>query len=44
MRTYPEVDRGAWYGPNAARMIINPAQIPFIDELAEILATRPPAK
>jgi len=44
MRTYPEVDRGAWYTPNAARMIINPAQIPFIDELAEILATRPPAK
>lgn len=39
MRTFPEVDRGGWYTPDAARAIINPAQIAFIDELAEIIKT-----
>jgi len=39
MKTFPEVDRGAWYPPDAARAIINPAQIAFLDELAALLAT-----
>lgn len=43
MKTFPEVDRGAWYTLNAARAIINPAQIAFLDELAEILAAHRPA-
>ncbi len=37
MKTFPEVDRGAWYTLDAARAIINPAQIAFLDELALIL-------
>jgi predicted NUDIX family NTP pyrophosphohydrolase len=37
MKSFPEVDRGAWYSLDAARAIINPAQIAFLDELAEIL-------
>jgi predicted NUDIX family NTP pyrophosphohydrolase len=40
MKSFPEVDRGAWYSLDVARAIINPAQIAFLDELAEIL--RPP--
>jgi predicted NUDIX family NTP pyrophosphohydrolase len=43
MKTFPEIDRGAWYTLDAARAIINPAQIAFLDELAETLATQPPA-
>jgi predicted NUDIX family NTP pyrophosphohydrolase len=39
MKTFPEVDRGAWYTLDAARAIINPAQIAFLDELAEIIKT-----
>jgi predicted NUDIX family NTP pyrophosphohydrolase len=37
MQAFPEVDKGAWYTLEAARAIINPAQIPFLDELAETL-------
>ena len=37
MKSFPEVDKGAWYSLDAARAIINPAQIAFLDELAEIL-------
>ena len=37
--TFPEVDKGAWYPLDAARTMINPAQIAFLDELAQILAT-----
>jgi predicted NUDIX family NTP pyrophosphohydrolase len=40
MWTFPEVDRGGWYTPDAARAIINPAQIAFLDELADILAAK----
>ncbi|HXB32590.1 MAG TPA: NUDIX domain-containing protein [Puia sp.] len=39
MKTFPEVDRGAWCTLDAARAIINPAQIAFLDELAEIIKT-----
>ncbi len=37
MKSFPEVDKGAWYTLDAARAIINPAQIAFLDELAETL-------
>ena len=33
--TFPEVDRGAWFALADARTMINPAQIPFLDELEE---------
>lgn len=34
----PEVDRAEWFAPEAAREKILPAQIPFLDRLAELLA------
>jgi predicted NUDIX family NTP pyrophosphohydrolase len=40
IKTYPEVDRGAWYSLAAARTIINSAQIAFLDELAGFLITK----
>jgi predicted NUDIX family NTP pyrophosphohydrolase len=39
MKTFPEVDRGAWYTLDAARTIINPAQIAFLDELIDLIKT-----
>ena len=41
MKAFPEVDKGAWYTLEAARAIINPAQIAFLDELTETLGSRP---
>ena len=35
----PEVDRVAWFTPDAARVAINPAQVPLIDTLLEALGT-----
>ena len=35
MQTFPEVDKGGWFSLDEARRIINPAQIPFLDELEE---------
>jgi predicted NUDIX family NTP pyrophosphohydrolase len=35
MQTFPEVDKGGWFSLEEARRIINPAQIPFLDELEE---------
>jgi predicted NUDIX family NTP pyrophosphohydrolase len=32
-REFPEVDRAEWFGPEAARGKINPAQVEFIDRL-----------
>src|ERR1700677_3255512 len=40
-KTFPEVDRGAWYTLAAARAIINPAQIAFLDELADQIKNDP---
>ncbi|MBS2539097.1 NUDIX domain-containing protein [Catenulispora sp. NF23] len=40
MREYPEVDRGEWFGPEAAREKINSAQAAFIDRLEALLAER----
>jgi predicted NUDIX family NTP pyrophosphohydrolase len=37
METFPEVDRAAWFGLDAARHKLNPAQAAFVDRLAGIL-------
>jgi predicted NUDIX family NTP pyrophosphohydrolase len=34
----PELDRVAWFGTEAARAAMNPAQAPLIDALVEVLA------
>lgn len=39
MLEIPEVDRAQWFGLQAAREKINPAQAELLDRLAEILAT-----
>ena len=36
-REYPEIDSAAWFRAETARQKINPAQIPFIDELVSRL-------
>jgi predicted NUDIX family NTP pyrophosphohydrolase len=35
---FPEVDRAAWFGLDAAREKLNPAQVAFLDRLGELLA------
>jgi predicted NUDIX family NTP pyrophosphohydrolase len=37
MRSFPEMDRGGWFTPDAAREKILPAQLPFIDALEKYL-------
>jgi predicted NUDIX family NTP pyrophosphohydrolase len=37
LRTYPEVDRGAWFSLEEARRKLLPAQCAFIDELQALL-------
>lgn len=37
---FPEVDRGQWFGLDAARKKINPAQVSFIDQFALLVATQ----
>lgn len=39
-QTFPEVDKAAWYSLAAARAVINPAQIAFLEELEETVARR----
>jgi predicted NUDIX family NTP pyrophosphohydrolase len=34
---FPEVDRAGWFGPDAAREKLNPAQTAFVDRLIELL-------
>ena len=41
--TFPEVDRCAWFDPQAAREKINPAQAEFVDRLKLALSAPPPA-
>jgi predicted NUDIX family NTP pyrophosphohydrolase len=41
--TFPEVDRCAWFDPQAARERINPAQAELIDRLEAVLSAPPPA-
>ncbi len=36
-RSFPEIDRVAWFGMEAARTAINPAQAPFLDRLEAAL-------
>ncbi len=36
IQTFPEVDRGAWFGLDAAREKLLPAQAPLLDRLAEL--------
>jgi predicted NUDIX family NTP pyrophosphohydrolase len=36
-RAFPEVDRGEWFGLEAAREKLNPAQAAFVDRLAELI-------
>lgn len=40
LREFPEVDRGEWFGAEAARAKINSAQAAFIDRLETWLAER----
>ena len=42
--TFPEIDKGAWYTLEAARGMINPAQIAFLDELALVLTPQASSK
>jgi len=37
LRFFPEVDRIAWYALDAARAKLIPAQLPFLDRLADAL-------
>lgn len=38
---FPEVDRAEWLPRDAARGKINPAQVPFLDRLADLAASQP---
>lgn len=35
LQDFPEIDRAAWHDLTTARQKLNPAQSPFLDELAE---------
>jgi len=37
-RTFPEIDRVAWFGPDDARRRLKAAQTPFVDRLVTLLA------
>jgi len=37
MQTFPEVDRAGWFGLDAARAKLNPAQAAFVDRLTALL-------
>lgn len=41
--TFPEVDRCAWYAPDAARVKLNAAQAAFVDRLEHLLAHDTPS-
>ena len=38
MQAFPEVDRAGWFALDAAREKLNPAQVPFLDRLRELLS------
>jgi predicted NUDIX family NTP pyrophosphohydrolase len=38
MQAFPEIDRAEWFGLEAARAKLNPAQAAFVDRLEELLA------
>jgi predicted NUDIX family NTP pyrophosphohydrolase len=38
MQAFPEVDRAGWFSLEEAREKLNPAQVAFVDRLAELLS------
>ena len=38
MQAFPEVDRAGWFGLDEARLKLNPAQVPLLDRLRELVA------
>jgi predicted NUDIX family NTP pyrophosphohydrolase len=36
-KTFPEVDKAEWFNEQTAKEKINPAQVPFIEELVSKL-------
>jgi predicted NUDIX family NTP pyrophosphohydrolase len=40
MRSFPEIDRGAWFRLEQARVKISASQWPLLEELATLLATQ----
>jgi len=40
MQSFPEVDRGAWFLLEQARVKISASQIPLLEELATLFATQ----
>jgi predicted NUDIX family NTP pyrophosphohydrolase len=39
MQSFPEVDRGAWFRLDQARVKISAGQLPLLEELSTLLAT-----
>ncbi len=44
LRSFPEIDRVAWFDLPEARRRIKPAQAPFLDRLADAIATGVPGR
>jgi predicted NUDIX family NTP pyrophosphohydrolase len=40
MQSFPEIDRGAWFRLEQARVKISSSQLPLLEELATLLATQ----
>lgn len=40
LKSFPEIDRGGWYGPDEAVRRIRPEQRPFLDRLAAAVGER----
>jgi predicted NUDIX family NTP pyrophosphohydrolase len=40
LKSFPEIDRGGWYGPAEAARRIRPEQRPFLDRLAAAVGER----
>ncbi|MEA2519428.1 MAG: hypothetical protein QOF49_1508 [Chloroflexota bacterium] len=40
-RSFPEIDRVAWFSADEARRRLKPAQVPFVDRLVEIVGREP---
>jgi predicted NUDIX family NTP pyrophosphohydrolase len=38
-QSFPEIDRVDWFGPDEARRVLKPTQVPLLDRLEETLAT-----
>jgi predicted NUDIX family NTP pyrophosphohydrolase len=42
MQSFPEIDRGAWFGLDEARVKISAGQLPLLEQLATLVATQDP--